>query len=54
MFEYYKERFPISQHPNFVCAHYPTRFYLEKEVSNVGLVCEVLDDDVTTLRGTAR
>ena len=50
--EYYKERFPISQHPNFLGVHYPTKFYLREEISNVGLVCEVLDDDLTSLRGT--
>lgn len=50
MMEYYKQRYPISQHPNFLGVHYPTKFYMGDDLAHVALVCEQLDDDVTTLR----
>lgn len=48
--EFYKQRFPISQHPNFLGVHYPTKFFLGKDLAHIALVCEQLDEDVTTLR----
>lgn len=48
--EFYKQRYPISQHPNFLGVHYPTKFYLGYDIAHVALVCEQLDEDITTLR----
>lgn len=52
VFQFYKQRFPLSQHPNFLQFHYPTIIKKRDRVNRIAIVCERLDDDVTTLRGS--
>ena len=47
---FYKQRFGVSQHPNFLGIHYPTQFNKGEDAANIALVCEQLDENVTTLR----
>lgn len=50
MLEYYKHRFPLSQHPNMLQVQYPTTIRKNEYVEYVAQVCEHLEDDVCTLR----
>lgn len=52
--DFYKQRFPLSQHPNFLVINYPTKAYIGNQIAKTALVCESLDDDVMTLRGKLR
>ena len=49
--DFYKQRFPLSQHPNFSVINYPTKAYIGNQVAKMALVCESIDEDVMTLRG---
>ena len=50
--DFYKQRFPLSQHPNFLVINYPTKAYIGNQVAKMALVCESIDEDVMTLRGS--